>query len=232
MGAKQKKLAILAALIIVLIFILAIFSLGFKKKRFVTNGVPYRVLNNRRNKKTAMYILDTLNNMAIGVADSMDKKYKTDNSLAREAVDLIIKNYNPDLLVENDPLLTYGDKTYTMDQKRISICLRKLNGTFYDMNTLTFVFLHELSHVGTPKRYVDAARDNHPKMFWAVFKFILNEAIQAGFYLPIEYSSSNIVHYCGVDIVDNPYYDKTLADIRAVSRGTDANIGASTVLRA
>jgi hypothetical protein len=206
---------IFASILIYGIFILLlIFTLFLRKKRYVSNGIPYKVVNNRRNKDRAMHILDFLNTTTLNLVDGIDRKYKNSKSLARESIDLVMKNYNPDLLVENDPILTYGDKTYTMNQRRISICLRKQNGDFYDMNTLIFVFLHEISHVGTPKRFVEEAKNDHPKMFWAVFKFYLQEAVQAGIYSPIKYTYNNSIKYCGVDIIDNPYYDANIVDIK------------------
>lgn len=126
-----------------------------------------------------------------------------------ECVSLIMQNYNPDLLEENDPILTIGDKTFTLNFRRIAICLRRKNWQFYDSNTLMFVFLHEISHTGTHPRYlmVDGRRDNHPPMFWRVFKFILTQAVELGIIAPIDYNEKNYVTYCGIDIQNNPLFD-------------------------
>jgi hypothetical protein len=74
-----------------------------------------------------------------------------------------------------------------------------------------FVFLHEMSHVGTPKRFV--TEDNHAPMFWRVFKFYLTEAVSQGVYKPIRYDYNNSIKYCGVDIVDNPYFDTNVKEL-------------------
>jgi len=132
-----------------------------------------------------------------------------------ECVKLILKNYNPDLLVENDPMFTFGDKTYTLNFKRIAICIRKNDWSFYDFNTLMFVFLHEIAHTGTHPRFltVDGRRDNHPPMFWRVFKFLLKEAVGFGYIVPIQYSGNNFVKYCGIAIQNNPLFDETIRDL-------------------
>lgn len=129
-----------------------------------------------------------------------------------ECVSLILQNYNPDLLVENDPIFTIGDKTYTLNFKRIAICLRRKNWEFYDFNTLMFVFLHEIAHTGTHSRYlmVDGRRENHPPMFWRVFKFLLSNAVEFGIIAPINYNQKNYVTYCGIDIQNNPLFDRSV----------------------
>jgi hypothetical protein len=132
-----------------------------------------------------------------------------------ECVELILRNYNPDLLSENDPIFTIGDKAFTFNFKQIAICLRKKDWSFYDFNTLMFVFLHEVAHTGTHPKYLisDGKRDNHPPMFWRVFKFLLREAVENGFIIPIDYDEKNYVTYCGVDIKSNPIFDNTIEDL-------------------
>ena len=68
-----------------------------------------------------------------------------------------------------------------------------------DENTLTFVALHELSHLMTPSI-------GHNSDFWENFKFILTEAISLKLYVPVNYKTKPTA-YCGMNITDNPYYD-------------------------
>ena len=68
-----------------------------------------------------------------------------------------------------------------------------------DENTLTFVAIHELSHVMTESV-------GHKKEFWENFKFLLKNAVNMGIYKPVDYKK-NPQPYCGMDITDNPYYD-------------------------
>jgi len=129
-----------------------------------------------------------------------------------ESLNLILQNYNPDMLEENDPILTPGDKTFTLNFKRIAICLRRKNWQFYDMNTLMFVFLHEIAHTGTHPRFLihNGRRDNHPPMFWRVFKFILTNAVEYGIIAPIDYNERNYVTYCDIKIQNNPLFDSSI----------------------
>jgi hypothetical protein len=46
----------------------------------------------------------------------------------------------------------------------------------------------------------------HKQEFWQNFKFLLENAKQAGIYDPIDYKK-NPQEYCGMTINDNPYYD-------------------------
>lgn len=84
---------------------------------------------------------------------------------------------------------------------KIALCLDvdRDGGGPIDDNTLAFVALHELAHVGTKS-------SGHTTEFWDNFRFILKRAVEAGFYSPVDYSKSP-VRYCGTTITHNPYYD-------------------------
>ena len=68
-----------------------------------------------------------------------------------------------------------------------------------DESTLTFVYTHELAHIATKSV-------GHKKEFWDNFKFLLEEAKETGFHIPIDYKNKPQT-YCGITITDNPYYD-------------------------
>ena len=68
-----------------------------------------------------------------------------------------------------------------------------------DESTLTFVAIHELSHVAS-------VSIGHKTEFWQNFKFLLENAKEAGIHNPIDYKNQP-ANYCGMDIHDNPYYD-------------------------
>ena len=85
--------------------------------------------------------------------------------------------------------------------EKIAFCLNttKEGNKLIDINTLTFVALHELSHIMT-------VSIGHKQEFWQNFKFLLQNAKIAGIYDPINYKK-NPKQYCGMNIHDNPYYD-------------------------
>jgi hypothetical protein len=73
-----------------------------------------------------------------------------------------------------------------------------LRNKLIDINTLTFVALHELSHIMTESI-------GHKQEFWTNFKFMLKHAVKEGIYEPIDYSKSP-EDYCGLMIDDNPLF--------------------------
>jgi hypothetical protein len=46
----------------------------------------------------------------------------------------------------------------------------------------------------------------HKQEFWENFKFLLQNAKEAGIYEPIDYKK-NPTQYCSMPINDNPYFD-------------------------
>ena len=64
---------------------------------------------------------------------------------------------------------------------------------------MTFVAIHELSHVLTTSI-------GHKQDFWQNFKFMFENAKDAKIYNPVDYKKKP-ADYCGMTITDNPYYD-------------------------
>ena len=125
----------------------------------------------------------------------LGKKYPED-----EAVQRLVQKFNPTKISETLPTSEYTAYSENKGEK-IAFCLnRQKNGTkLIDINTLTFVAIHELAHVMTTS-------EGHKQEFWQNFKFLLEQAKAAGIYEPIDYKKKP-EPYCGMDISDNPYYD-------------------------
>jgi len=68
-----------------------------------------------------------------------------------------------------------------------------------DIETLTFVAIHELAHIMTESV-------GHKKEFWENFKFLLQNAKEANIYNPRDFKKTP-QQYCGMQIDDNPYYN-------------------------
>lgn len=114
----------------------------------------------------------------------------------------LVENYNPKKISETLPtseLTAYSENK----GEKTAFCLNKSkNGTkLIDINTLTFVALHELSHIATESI-------GHNQEFWQNFKWVLENAKEAGIYSPVDYKKYP-EEYCGMKINDNPYYDLT-----------------------
>jgi hypothetical protein len=123
------------------------------------------------------------------------KKYPED-----ERVQRMVQKFNPTKISETLPTSEYTAYSENKGEK-LAFCLNKeKNGKkLIDENTLTFVGIHELSHIMTKS-------EGHKQEFWQNFKFLLEQAKAANIYEPIDYKK-NPEPYCGMDITDNPYYD-------------------------
>lgn len=120
----------------------------------------------------------------------------------RENVKRLVEGFNPKKITETLPTSEFTAYSENKGEK-IAFCLDKKRsgkGGLIDQNTLMFVAIHELAHVAT-------LSIGHTDEFWTNFKFLLQEAEQIGIYTPVDYSRKP-KEYCGMDITDNPYYDK------------------------
>ena len=117
-----------------------------------------------------------------------------------EDVKRLVKNFNPKTIQETLP--TSALTAYSENKgEKIAFCLNttKEGNKLIDIHTLTFVAIHEISHIMTESV-------GHKPEFWANFKFLLENAKKANFYDPVDYKK-NPQQYCGMTIKDNPYYD-------------------------
>ena len=117
-----------------------------------------------------------------------------------EDVQRLMQKFNPKKITETLPTSEYTAYSENKGEK-IAFCLNttKNGDKLIDINTLTFVSLHELSHIATESV-------GHNQEFWNNFKWILQNAKEAGIYSPIDYKKYP-EEYCGMTINDNPYYD-------------------------
>ena len=128
-------------------------------------------------------------------------KYMKDTHPNNDSVKRLVEGFNPTKISETLPtseLTAYSENK----GEKIAFCLNKSknsNNKLIDLNTLTFVALHELSHIMTKSI-------GHKQEFWQEFKFLLENAKAAGLYAPVDYNK-NPEDYCGMTLTDNPYYD-------------------------
>ncbi len=119
-----------------------------------------------------------------------------------ERVQRLAKKFNPKKIKEILPTSEYTAYSENKGEK-IAFCLSKQDKTdvdhLIDENTLTFVALHELSHVATKSI-------GHTQEFWDNFKFLIQHASSIQIYVPIDYKTEK-QSYCGMTIKDNPFFD-------------------------
>jgi hypothetical protein len=129
------------------------------------------------------------------LVNHLKNKYPENDIVTRLA-----NGFNPQKIYETLP--TSKHVAYSQNKgKKLAFCVtkQKEGNDLIDENTLTFVALHEISHIGTETI-------GHKKDFWKNFKFILQEAKEYGIYNPERYKESP-KDYCGIKITDNPYFD-------------------------
>ena len=145
----------------------------------------FRIYSVRQPELTMEKLTDKHNS---GLADQFTK-FQAD-------IKRLLDNYRPDSLSENTP---NSEHTAYSENKgeRVVFCLRsKTDESLMDLNTMTFVALHELSHLMT--RTI-----GHDQEFWDNFRIILRIAIKNGIYQCVDYNM-NMTVYCGQPINDTP----------------------------
>ena len=125
----------------------------------------------------------------------LKKKYETRDS----RVNLLVKNFRADKVYEILPSSNFTAYSENKGEK-LAFCLNttKKGEEPIDENTLTFVALHELSHIATKSI-------GHTEEFWNNFKFLIQEAEAIGIYNVVDYKKTP-QNYCGTEIKRNPYF--------------------------
>lgn len=114
-----------------------------------------------------------------------------------ERTNRLLKNFRSDRLSEGSENSKYTSYSINKGEK-IVLCLRSRDKAkkLVDLNTMTFVALHELAHLAT-------LSIGHTKEFWDNFKWILKEAIKIKIYTYQDFNSKP-EGYCGIQITDQP----------------------------
>ena len=149
------------------------------------------LVRNINDKQEAADMLATINQKLEQLKEHLVKKYPDDNRIKR-----LQSNYVPENVCES----TSHDQntSYSVNKgEKVVFCIRsKTDDKLEDLNTLTFVAIHEMGHLSSETV-------GHNDEFWTNFKFLLQEAISIKIYEKVEYSKEN-KSYCGIQITDSP----------------------------
>jgi uncharacterized short protein YbdD (DUF466 family) len=158
------------------------------------DGNRYCVRERKRIKEAAN-ILATVMNKCEKFVKHLKEKYPDNTDIQR-----LYSKFDKERCVETLPTSELTAYSENKGQK-VAFCLNKnKNGTkLIDINTLTFVAIHELSHIMS-------ISIGHNDEFWDNFKFLLDNAVEMNIYTPVDYKK-HPEDYCGLEITDNPYYD-------------------------
>lgn len=189
---------------LILLFIIYHTVYTYSDVEYMLSDIDNKTYMIRRGKnKSLEFLKESANTLAlinrrIELLISMTlKKYKNDMSKIY-FLNKLKQNYNPYKISEAyiDPRYT----TYTIDKQDLHICLRTrdANEHIYDMNTLMYVCIHELAHMGNYSRD-GTAIIGHGNEFKMVFKFLVQEAMKLGLYNYVDYKNVP-VEYCKIVI--------------------------------
>lgn len=150
----------------------------------------------RKNIEPAAKLLQEIGNKAEQLVEYVFTKHPDNEDVIR-----LKKKFNKEVIMETLPNSEYTAYSENKGEK-VSFCLSKDKNDdedLIDSHTLMFVCIHEMSHVMTKTI-------GHDTTFWANFKFLLENAEDAGIHTPRNYKE-NPSEYCGMRIRDSPYYD-------------------------
>lgn len=153
-----------------------------------------------RDRSKLQDAADMLANINVKCKKLVDYVNEKDHN--NENVQRLINGYNPKRISETLPTSEYTAFSENKGEK-LAFCLNKQRegeSNMIDEHTLMFVAIHELSHIATKSI-------GHKTEFWDNFKFLLENAKECGVHNPEDYKKKPI-EYCGMQIKDNPYYDK------------------------
>ena len=151
----------------------------------------------REKLQDAADMLANVNVKCKKLVDYMNEKHGSEENVRR-----LVNGYNPKRIMETLPTSEYTAFSENKGEK-LAFCLNKQRegvSNMIDEHTLMFAALHELSHIATKSI-------GHKNEFWDNFKFLLQNAKECGVHDPEDYKKKPI-EYCGMEIKDNPYYDK------------------------
>lgn len=103
---------------------------------------------------------------------NLDKSCGTPSDPVLEKIKSVLEQIAPPQIIIATEFYE-GIQSFTLNKKKVFLCLRKPNGEYYDMNTLLYVAIHELAHV--------MVKDiGHTAGFHSKFDELLEEASRKG----------------------------------------------------
>lgn len=174
------------------------------------DGQCYKISDKFKDHDRAMHELSRINNFNANFIKYLRNKYIWQDSKNEDMKRItmnLIKNYNPDVLKENNPTSTKNTSYVLEKGQSIAFCLREKDSgknKIENNKMLDFVNLHEISHLA-----MSFHDPKHTAEFWRTFKLLLREAEAAKLYEPINWSEKP-QNYCGLTVDYNPIYDENI----------------------
>lgn len=164
---------------------------NFEEVVSTVDNKPYKV-QNLPDKQDAADLLAKIAAKLQEMVRHLQKMYADDPRTEK-----IVLNFHTDKISEGT---NHGENTsYSINKgEKVVFCLRSKDdkNKLVDLNTMMFVALHELAHIGTESI-------GHTPEFWDNFRWILQEAINIGVYKEQDFKTKP-VPYCGIKITESP----------------------------
>jgi hypothetical protein len=199
-------------IIIFITIVLVYYFIEFDNMIYIKSDIDnqmYLVRNTSNRKKAADMLAQLKKNIFILTEIMYEKTQKLPTKRYIEFAPYILQlkeNIYNVVIRESSENSVYT--SYTINKgKEIVFCIRSKDIAcdirdnknkcikLHDINLIMYVALHEISHVACPEL-------QHTELFKRIFKFICEEAIEAGLYRRIDFSK-NHHECCGIQITDS-----------------------------
>jgi len=192
---SNKNIAIVSIVVVFVVFCL-IYRKSMSDGSYVRsdlNGKEYFV-QNYPNKTEAAYMLSVIDARIALLRDHFEKNPNKYPSFV-PYIDRFCKRSKDLFIYEN--ALDNDETAYTIGKGyETVICLRskKNVGQLHDLNLVTYVALHEVSHIACPDK-------DHTPLFSTILRFFVDVAVSIGIYTKVNYQIDPH-EYCGMIVRD------------------------------
>lgn len=191
------------SLIIFFIFLIVILNVIYKRTNYdityqkssIDNS--YYLVKNMPSSREAADLLATLNNKIQTLNSHMfANRDRIEYLQYKPYINKLNKKIKKTIICENVDNEEYTSYTINKGEK-IAFCLRskKYPYKFHDINLITYVALHEISHIACPEI-------GHTDLFKEIFAFITQTAINLDIYQYEDFKRYP-KEYCGIDVNDS-----------------------------
>lgn len=186
---------------LILFFILFVFLLyTYYRSSYVkikASDNNYYIIRNLNPKlqHESVEVLSKINSNIIALIDYIKNNFPNQNWIV-----ILDKNFKRNGQSLSEAPVENGFTSYTVDKEFMHICLRTRDSSqdLYDLNTLMYVVIHELAHMGNYDSN-NYPIEGHGPEFIQKFQFLLKNAIKMGIYSFQDYTQKP-QEYCGITI--------------------------------
>lgn len=186
----MNELIIVIVIICVVLAVFMYYEKQYSELMYVESSLDNRkyLVRNHDTKQDAANLLAKL----IGNLDTLIAHLKEEGIFTR-----LTTRYNKNNISESLTSSKYTSYSVNKGEKLV-FCIRNKDPleSLVNLNTITFVAIHELAHIET-------ISVGHTKEFWDNMRELLKVGIKLGIYTQENYES-NPVEYCGISITDSP----------------------------